>query len=155
MMNPLVFLILNLALGFYNVGTIWAMEVDIFRSWKLAGSDFRTVQEVHWKKLPYWIFAPVGLAFLGSVVLFWYHPADSPRWAMWGVFLAQAFSLLLTALFWGPWQAKLSKDPLGSKSPYLRKILKKHWLRTLLINAYAFILLVWVLLLVIGRSRLA
>jgi hypothetical protein len=50
-MSPLVFLILNLALGFYNVGTIWAMEVDIFRSWKRVGrQDFHAVQEAHWKK---------------------------------------------------------------------------------------------------------
>lgn len=145
-MTPLAFLILNLALGFYNVGTIWAMEVDIFRSWKLVGVDFRTVQEAHWKKLPYWVFTPVGLALIGSIALFWYHPVGSPLWAIWGVFVSQAASLILTAIFWGQWQAKLSKDPLGSQSPYLAKILKTHWLRTFLINAYAFILLAWVIL---------
>jgi len=144
-MNTIIFLILNLAIAFYNVGTIWAMEVDIFRSWKLVGSDFHKVQEVHWKKLPYWIFAPVGLAFIGSSVLLWYHPVGSPAWAIWGVFLFQTLSLILTAIFWGQWQTKLSKDPLGSKSPYLTKILKTHWIRTLLINAYAFVMLVWVL----------
>lgn len=147
-MTPLVFLILNLAFGFYNVGTIWAMEVDVFRSWKLLGADFRAVQETHWKKLPYWIFTPVALAFIGSIILFWYHPASSPAWAISGVFLCQFMSLVLTAFFWGQWQAQLSKDPLGSKSPYLAKILRTHWLRTLLISAYAFILLVWVLLIV-------
>jgi len=147
-MTPFVFLILNLALGFYNVGTIWAIEVDIFRSWKLVGSHFHKIQEVHWKKLPYWIFTPIGLAFVGSIALFWYHPAGSPTWAIWGVFLSQALSLVLTAIFWGQWQSKLSKDPLGPQSPYLAKILKTHWVRTLLINAYAFILLAWVLLLV-------
>jgi hypothetical protein len=145
-MTPLIFLILNLALGFYNVGTIWAMEVDIFRSWKLVGNDFQKVQETHWKKLPYWIFTPVGLALIGSIILFRYHPVNSPAWAIWGVFLSQAISLILTAIFWGQWQAKLSKDSLGSRSPYLAKILKTHWARTLLINAYAFILLAWVLL---------
>jgi hypothetical protein len=51
----------------------------------------------------------------------------------------------LTAILWGKWQAKLSKDPLGSGSPYLNKILATHWIRTLLINAYAFILLAWTL----------
>lgn len=147
-MSPTVFLLLNLALGFYNVGTIWAMEIDIFRSWKLVGTDFRTVQEVHWRKLPYWIFTPVALALIGSIALFWYHPANSPAWAIWGVFLCQALSLVLTAAFWGRWQAKLSKDPLGSQSPYLTKILSTHWLRTLLINGYALILLVWVVLVV-------
>lgn len=147
-MNPLIFLFLNLALGFYNVGTIWAMEVDIFRSWKFVGSDFHKVQEVHWRKLPYWIFTPVGLALLGSIALIWYHPMGSPNWAIWGVFLCQVVSLVLTAIFWGQWQAKLSKDARGSQSPYLAKILKTHWLRTLLINAYAFILLAWVIKLI-------
>ncbi len=147
-MNPLVFLILNLAIGFYNVGTIWAMEIDIFRSWKLVNQDFHRIQEAHWKKLPYWIFAPVGLALIGSIGLIWYHPIGSPAWTIWGVFLFQFTSLVFTAIFWGQWQAKLSKDPLGSQSLYLAKILKTHWMRTLLINAYAFTLLGWVLYLV-------
>ena len=144
-MNPTIFLLLNLALAFYNVGTIWAMEADIFRSWKLIGADFHKVQEVHWKKLPYWIFTPVALALIGSIILIWYHPAHSPAWAIWGVLLTQVVSHILTAIFWGQWQAKLSQDPLGSKSPYLTKILTTHWLRTLLINIYAFILLIWVI----------
>src|SRR5258707_8941261 len=100
-MNPKAFLLINLALGFYNVGTIWAMEIDIFRSWKLIGvEDFHTVQKVHWKKLPYWIFTPVGLALIGSILLFWYHPVNSPIWAIWTVFLAQIISLLLTGILW-------------------------------------------------------
>jgi hypothetical protein len=143
-MNSTIFLLLNLVIGFYNVGTIWAIEVDIFRSWKLVGSEeFHTVQKVHWKKLPYWIFTPVGLALLGSVLLFWYHPSGSPAWAIWGVFLSQTLSLVLTAIFWGQWQAKLSKDPAGSKSLYLAKILRTHWVRTFLINASAVIMLIW------------
>jgi hypothetical protein len=142
----LIFLVLNLALGFYNVGTIWAHEVDIFRTWKLVDpKDFSRIQTAHWKKLPYWIFTPVGLALAGSIILIWYHPAGSPVWAIWGNIACQFLSLLLTALFWGRWQAKLSMDPLGSQSPYLAKILGTHWIRTLLITAYAFILLVWTL----------
>jgi hypothetical protein len=50
-------------------------------------------------------------------------------------------SHLLTAVMWGPWQAKLSRDDRGSGSPYLAKILSTHWIRTALINAYAFLLL--------------
>jgi hypothetical protein len=49
----------------------------------------------------------------------------------------------LTALLWGRWQAKLSKDPLGPASPYLSKIVSTHWIRTMKINAYGFTLLVW------------
>jgi hypothetical protein len=76
-----ILLLANVALSFYLAGTIWAHEVDIFRSWKLIDSkDFHTVQRVHWSKLPYWVFAPLGLALIGSIGLIWYHPAGSPGW---------------------------------------------------------------------------
>ncbi|MFZ2803604.1 MAG: hypothetical protein WA001_00100 [Patescibacteria group bacterium] len=138
------FLLLNLALAFYLVGAIWAHEVDIFRNWRvLDPENFRRVQALHWKKLPFWIFIPLGAALTGSIILIWYHPLNSPLWAIWGNLASQMLSLVLTALFWGRWQAKLSHDPKGAKSIYLQKILKTHWMRTLLINAYAFILLIW------------
>ena len=144
-MTPGLFLLLNLALAFYNVGTIWAHEIDIFRSWKLVGeAQFHPVQRAHFHKLPYWIFAPVGIAFFGSVALLPYHPEGSPVWIAWMALICQFLSVAFTALFWGRWQAKLAQDLLGPKSPYLFKILKTHWVRTALINAYAFLLLGWV-----------
>lgn len=140
------FLILNLALAFYLVGAIWAHEVDIFRNWRvLDPENFHRLQTVHWKKLPYWIFAPLALAFAGSLILVRYHPPGSPSWAVWGSLGAQLLAHILTAVFWGPWQAKLSKDSAGGQSPYLAQILKTHWVRTLLINLYAILLLVWVI----------
>lgn len=121
-MNHSLFLLLNLALAFYLVGAIWAIEVDIFRSWKLVGAnDFHTVQTAHWRKLPYWVFAPLGAALIGSLILIGYHPATAPAWAMWGNLACQVASHILTAIFWGPWQAKLSGDDRGPASPYLRK----------------------------------
>jgi hypothetical protein len=142
-----IFLLLNLALGFYNVGTIWAHEVDIFRSWRLVDAkDFHHVQSVHWKKLPYWVLTPVVGALLGSVALVWYHPIGSPPWAIWATLLCLGLSFALTALFWGRWQSRLAKDDRGPHSPYLAKILHTHWVRTALINAYAFILLVWTIM---------
>ncbi len=141
-MTKQVFLLLNLVLAFYNIGTIWAMEVDIFRSWRhLDPKTFKLVQTIHWKKLPYWIFFPVILAFVGSIFLFWHHPDNIPIWEIWTVFLIQLISHILTAIFWGQWQAKLSKDELGGASPYLDKILRTHWIRTFLINAYGLMLL--------------
>ncbi len=141
-MTKEIFLILNLALAFYNAGTIWAHEADIFRSWKLLGpKTFHAVQKVHWKKLPYWIFIPVALSFIGSIVLLWYHPGNVKVWEVWAAFVTQFLSHVLTAIFWGPWQAKLSKDESGAESPYLQKILKTHWIRTALINTYAIMLL--------------
>jgi hypothetical protein len=143
-MTPGTFLLLNLALAFYGVGAIWAHEVDIFRSWTLLDPEtFRRVQTAHWRKLPYWIFAPVALTLLGSIALVWYHPARSPTWAIWGGLACQVASHTLTAVAWGPWQAKLSKANAGPRSVYMARILSTHWIRTLLINAYGLILLAW------------
>ena len=143
-MDRKVFLLLNLALAFYNVGTIWANEIDIFRSWKLLDpSNFHAVQRVHWRKLPYWVLTPVGLSLLGSIVLVWYHPGNSPLWGVAGAVWCQALSIVLTAVYWGRWQARLAQDPSGSDSLYLTKILNTHWVRTLLVNANALILLFW------------
>ena len=143
-MKPTVLLLVIVSLALYNVGTIWAHEVDIFRSWRLVDpQNFHEIQRAHWRKLPYWIFTPVALAIAGNIALIWYHPANSPLWAIWAALLCQMLSILLTAVFWGPWQAKLSQDPLGPKSVYLAKILATHWVRTFLINANAFILLFW------------
>lgn len=143
-MRPDRFLLLNIALGFYNVGTIWAHEIDLFRTWKLIGrEEFHAVQRTHFRKLPYWIFAPVFLAMVGGVTLLWYRPAGSPTWCAGTALGLQALSATLTVVMWGPWQAKLARDPLGPASPYLERILRTHWLRTLLINAYAAVLLYW------------
>jgi hypothetical protein len=143
-MNANSFLLINVAVAFYLVGAIWAVEVDIFRSWKLIGAeDFHIVQSVHWSKLPYWVFTPLALALIGSIALIWYHPARSPGWAIWGNLACQLASHILTAIFWGRWQASLSKDVRGPDSPYLARILATHWIRTLLINAYGLILLAW------------
>jgi len=46
---------------------------------------------------------------------------------------------------WEKWQANLAKDPLGSSSPWLQKILATHRLRAFLISAYALVLHSWVL----------
>jgi hypothetical protein len=141
-MTRSTFLLLNLALAFYNVGTIWAHEIDIFRTWALVGPEnFRQVQRVHWHKLPYWVFLPVGLATAGLVALVWYHPAGTSMAWISAALAALLVSHLLTAIFWGPWQAGLSRDDRASRSPYLAKILSTHWIRTALINAYAVLLL--------------
>ena len=151
-MSPAVFLIANLALAFYNAGTIWAHEVDIFPSWRFVPEEaFHRLQAAHWRKLPYWVLLPVALALAGSIVLIWYRPVNSPVWAVWCAPAFQIASHALTALLWGRWQAKLSKDPLGPASPWLTSILATHWIRTMLINAYAFTLFIWTIVSV-GRQ---
>ncbi len=143
-----IFLIVNMAIGFYAVGIVWANEIDIFRSWQHIHdtTDFRAVWHAHWKKLWTWALIPVGLEFAGSIGLIFFHPAGSPAWGIWGNFTCQLASLVLTILFWEQWQARLYKDPEGSKSPYLAKILRTHWVRAVLTTTYAMLLLAWVIL---------
>ena len=84
-MDPRTLILVNLCLAFYNVGTIWANEVDIFRSWKLLDNDtFQKVHLVHWHKIPFWIFIPYGIFLAASVGLVWYHPPGAAKWAIWG-----------------------------------------------------------------------
>ena len=138
------FLLFNLALAFYLVGAIWAHEVDIFRTWRLIGPEqFHAVQATHWRKLPYWVFSPLAAAFAGGIGLIWLHPAGSPVWGPWANLGLQAASGLLTAVFWGPWQARLNRDPAGPQSVHLARILGTHWVRTLLITAYGGVLFAW------------
>ena len=147
-----VFLLANVVLSFYLAGAIWAHEVDIFRSWKLVDpKDFHAVQRIHWKKLPYWVLAPFGLALFGSLALIWFHPAGSPGWGIFGNLGCQVSAILLTAMLWGRWQAKLSRDPAGPQSIYLARILKTHWVRTALVNGYALIMFAWAIA-VFGRE---
>lgn len=142
--GPHIFLLANLALAFYLVGAIWAHEVDIFRSWRLVGrAEFHELQTVHWRKLRYWVLAPLAFAFAGGIALIWVHPAGSPAWGVWGNLGLQAASGILTGLTWGRWQASLARDPAGPQSLYLTRILKTHWVRTALINAYALVLFLW------------
>lgn len=138
-MNPKTLAVINLCLAFYNVGTIWANEVDIFRSWKLLDNEtFQRVHLVHWHKIPFWIFIPYGVFLAASILLIWHHPAGSPRWAIWGNLACFALAIALTAAFWAPWQAKLEYDnTVGGRSPWLKKILDTHWIRVALVNASA------------------
>ncbi len=142
-MNADGLFVLVTALAWYNVGTIWAHEVDIFRSWALVGPDrFPAIQAAHWRKLPYWVFIPVGVTLLGSLALLWHHPTNIPMWAVRGNAGCQVLSLILTAGLWGPWQARLSRDSRGPASPYLARILASHWIRTMLITAGGGFLLI-------------
>jgi hypothetical protein len=111
-MSVMAFLLLNMALAFYNVGTIWAHEVDIFRSWKLvAPSDFHRIQRVHWHKLPYWVFLSVALALAGSIALVWFRPPGLPSWAVWIALTCQLASAALTRSRASKWTTGPLREP--------------------------------------------
>ena len=91
----------------------------------------------------YWIFTPLGFALKGFECSHLVPPARLPELGNLGELTCQLTSHLLTAIYWGRWQAELAKDDRGPASPCLAKILSTQWIRTLLINAYGLIFLAW------------
>jgi hypothetical protein len=138
-----IFLLANVALAFAIAGFVWAHQVEIFRSWRLIDAkSFRAVHAAHWHTLPTWV-VPIGLGLAGSIALIWYHPAGTPAWAIWASVLCQILTQILTLFFWGRWQTQLRSDSNGPDSPVLDRLIRTHWLRAILISAYAAILFVW------------
>jgi len=83
----------------------------------------------HWRKLPYWVFIPVDYPLQAQSLYFRYHPDKNCDLGSMGRF-ATHFSHTFLLLFPGRHgRARLSKDPLGARSPYLKKILRTHWIR--------------------------
>ncbi len=72
-MFPGTSLVLNLALAFYKAGTIWTRKL-------LGLATVHTVQDAHWYKLPYRVFAPVAAASVAVAFTFLLScgPATSP-----------------------------------------------------------------------------
>ena len=44
-------------------------------------------------RLPYWVRTLAGLSLLGSLVLTWYHPGNSPLCGIGGIILCQTLSI--------------------------------------------------------------
>jgi hypothetical protein len=140
-----VFLLANVALAFAVAGFVWAHQVEVFRSWRLIDAkSFRAVHDAHWRALAVWV-VPIGLGLAGSIALIWYHPAGTPAWAIRAAVLCQVVTQVLTLLFWGRWQAQLRVESNGPDSPVLARLVRTHWMRAVLVSAYAAILIVWMM----------
>lgn len=126
-MTTNTFLLLNLALAFYfgrrhlGGGSRYFPILEAPLCNRFPSCPIRPLAQAFHR-----VFTPLALAVVGSLVLIGYHPARSPGWAIWRNLACQNASLLLTAVFWGRWQAALSRDDLGPESPYLAKILATH-----------------------------
>ena len=70
------FLLLMLAVSFFNVGTLWS----------------RTTRS--------WVFIPLGAAFVGSLAAVLYHPLEWPIWPAFAGAACQVAVLVVTAVSW-------------------------------------------------------
>jgi len=143
MVSSIILLLSTVALSFYGVGVIWAMELDVFRTWALLNDveELNRVRGAHWKKLPYFVFVPIGLLLILNIALFWYHPATTPLFLVGLALGIHLLSDVLTAFMWGRWQGQLTFEHHGPDSPLLARLIKTHWIRTLLVTSNGIILL--------------
>ncbi len=143
MMSSIILLLSTVALSFYGVGVIWVMELDVFRTWALLNDieELNRVRGAHWKKLPYFVFAPIGLLLILNILLLWYHPATTPSSLIWLALCLHLLSDVLTAFMSGRWQARLTFEHHGPESPLLTQLINTHWIRTLLVTLNGIVLL--------------
>jgi hypothetical protein len=137
-----ILLLLNFAIAFYNVGTIWLVQVTCYPLWTVVGrGEFTAYHEAWWHSIWGVILGPASLGLLGSLAMLRWQPPRVPLRAVWlGVALTVAV-LLLTAVWWGPLMARLTEavDPYGSWTPEFRLLLSTHWLRVALVTAYGLL----------------
>ena len=110
-------LLFNLAVGFYNVGTVWLTQVTCYPLFAQVGpAEFTAYHLAWWHGIWGVILGPAIVGFLGAVAMLrWRPPHISIRsvWLAVGVLVA-VYSL--TAVWWGPLMARLihAVDPTGA-----------------------------------------
>lgn len=136
-------LIWTTALAWYHVGFVWLVQVV---AWPLFGyvgrNEFEAYHRAWWRGIRYVLFVPSGLAFIGGLYLLFASPQGVPEWLLALAFGMYVLMYVLTAIWWGPQQAKLT----DTRSPRFRLILRTHWVRTALVSANALCFLVAVIL---------
>src|SRR5882724_11222171 len=112
-------LLITLALSFYGLGLIWAVEAIIFPSWALLPDlpTFEKVRGAHWKTIPYLVFIPIILLFVLTIALLWYMPSLPIILA----FFFQLLSHISTGFTFGRWQRRIAIEHQGPDSPFLKK----------------------------------
>jgi len=98
----------NLSLAFYNT-VQFGTRNRYFQNRKWLMPEIHAVQRTHWRKLPYWVFIPVGLSCRAQSLIL-YHPDKIAIWKYGPLLLPIPLTTFLLH-FLGPWQARLSKDP--------------------------------------------
>lgn len=130
-------LLLTFAASFYNVGTIWSTQMG-WRLWLfVAPGDFGPYHEAWWRMIKPVVFPVGAIAFLGSLALIWWRPAGVGSVPIWLNVGLQVATYVLTAAFWGRWQARTHHAKLtdGSLDPMYVRAMSTHWIRAAIITA--------------------
>ena len=128
----------TLALVWYHVGIVWLVQVV---AWPLFGyvghSEFEAYHQAWWHGIRYVIFVPGAFALTGGILLLRYRPAGTPDWLLGAGLGLYVLMCVLTAVWWGPQQAKMKT----TASPTFGLLNRTHWIRTALVSGYGLALL--------------
>ena len=131
-------LISTVAFAWYHVGFVWLVQVVC---WPLFGSvgqnEFDAYHRAWWRGIRYILFVPSGLTFVGAILLMRWTPGGVPRWILWTALAQYILTYVLTAIWWGPQQAELTR----TDTPRFKLIVKTHWVRTALVTGYGVFML--------------
>ena len=136
-------LLVNFALAFYNVGTVWLVQLSCYPLWAVVGrGEFEAYHQAWWHSIWGVILGPGFFGFLGAWAMLWWLPARVSARAAWLGIGLQVAAYLLTAVWWGPLMARLVEvvDPTGTPTPLFRLLLTTHWLRVALFTAYGLLM---------------
>jgi hypothetical protein len=132
--------IIILAASWYNVGSIWLVQV----SWRLFAhvgrAEFPAYHRAWWfglRGIQPVVFPPAIVAAIGSLAQLRWRPPGVAAPVAWLGVLLQVLTFGLTAAWWGRQQAQLADVRLedGSLNPRYQRLLTTHWLRVALITA--------------------
>jgi hypothetical protein len=136
---------LNLVVSFYNTGVIWLIQGMCYPLFGAVGAqEWPAYHREHWRRLRLVVFAPAILALLCALLLLVQHPAGAPLSVLRLGLALQMAGFLLTAGVWAPMHRRLTQE--GNHLMLLRRLLLTHWLRVVLVTAYAILSLWWMLL---------
>ncbi len=136
-------LLVNFAIAFYNVGTVWLVQVTCYPLWVVVGrGEFEAYHQAWWHSIWGVILGPGLFGLLGAWAMLWWPPRRVSARAVWLGIALQVAVYLLTAIWWGPLMARLGEvvDPSGTPTPLFRLLLWTHWLRVALITAYGLLM---------------
>jgi hypothetical protein len=135
--------LVNMALAFYNVGTIWLVQMVCYPLWAYVGkAEFDTYHDVWWRSIWGVILGPAFLLSVGAFLMLKWRPSGVPKNAVWLGIALQVLWIGGTIVWWGPLMGKLHGTTGPIDGSMYQQLMVTHWLRVAFVTAYG-VLLFW------------
>src|SRR6266849_4931884 len=132
--------LISLAAGCYNVGIILMTQFG-YRLWARVGraefEDYHRAWWYGWGGIQPLSFPSGIVATLGALAQLRWRSPHIPSWLVWLNINVWIQAWVMTAVWWGRWQAQLkqARQEDGSLDPLYHRLLTTHWLRVALFAA--------------------